>query len=119
MSNALIIPFPSVSGKKGISIISVGEMIKAYDIIMKAFMYKFQYETAKYDQKPINEQYNLGDIRSYNYFVNTINNNINDPILRQFILKLNPNAITKSIIKYIKAEKTENNPNFMGHSNIL
>lgn len=63
------------------------DQIKAvYDIIIKAFSYKFTYENGKKQGLSNIEQYNLNKIKVYNSFVNENLAKVFDPVARDYVL---------------------------------
>lgn len=82
----LIIPFPSVPLIENELSTTTKERLAMYDIITKAFMFKYEYEKAIFEHKIAPLDKNLNDLRVYGKFLNEVNNSIQDPFLREFVL---------------------------------
>lgn len=82
----LIIPFPSVPLIENELSTTTKERLAMYDIITKAFMFKYEYEKAKFEHKLAPIDKNLNDLRVYSKFLNEVNHSIQDPFLREFVL---------------------------------
>ena len=83
---SLIIPFPSVPLVENELQTTTKERLAMYDIITKAFMFKYTYEKSKANRQPLPADKNLNDLRVYGKFLNEINEKICDPFLRDFVL---------------------------------
>lgn len=83
---SLIIPFPSVPLIENELSTTTKERLAMYDIITKAFMFKYEYEKAKFEHKLAPIDKNLNDLRVYGKFLSEINDKIQDPFLRDFVL---------------------------------
>lgn len=82
----LIIPFPSVPLIANELYTTTKERLAMYDIITTAFMYKYEYEKAKFEKKLAPLDKNLSDLRVYGKFLNQVNDKIRDPFLRDFVV---------------------------------
>ena len=85
-NTSLIIPFPSVPLIENELSTTTKERLAMYDIITKAFMFKYEYEKAKFEHRIAPMDKNLNDLRVYGKFLNEINYYIQDPFLRNFVL---------------------------------
>ncbi|MBQ7884762.1 MAG: hypothetical protein IJ318_01535 [Clostridia bacterium] len=83
---SLIIPFPSVPQIENELQTTTKERLAMYDIITRAFMFKYTYEKAKEAHKPLPADKNLHDLRVYGKFLSEVNEKISDPFLRDFVL---------------------------------
>lgn len=103
-TNSLVINFPSLPEIKGELETCKRERLALYDIIMKAFMYKYNYEMAReVGKQALCADQNLKDIKVYGKFLNEINDSIRDPFLRTYVIdtikKLKNNDFSKDTVK--------------------
>ena len=82
--NSIFIPFPWSENVTNEIYISEDQISAVYDIIIKAFNYKYLYETNK--NIPEAENYNLNNIRVYNSFINQNIETVYDPVARDYVL---------------------------------
>ncbi|MBE7075359.1 MAG: hypothetical protein E7376_05220 [Clostridiales bacterium] len=84
---SLIIPFPSAPIVTNELETTTKERLAMYDIITKAFMYKYTYEKAKLQGKEyLIEDKNINKVGVFSKFLSEINKSIRDPFLREFVI---------------------------------
>lgn len=86
MSNTIFIKFPWTKHPANEIYVSAEQIKTAYDIIIKAFLYKYKYEQGKKLGFRGIECYDLDNIKVYNSFVNEISTQIYDSTARDYIL---------------------------------
>lgn len=102
--DSLVITFPSLPEIKGEQETSKRERLALYDIIMKAFMYKYNYSIAcTLNKQSLCADQNLNDIKVYGKFLNEINASIRDQFLRTYVIdtlkNLKNNDFSKATVK--------------------
>lgn len=80
---------------------SADQVKETFNIIVKAFLYKFKYETAS--NKSAVEKFNLNNDRVYAEFVNLTLDNLLDPVTRDYVLatirNIRKNNFSKKSVK--------------------
>lgn len=74
-----------------------------YDVIMKAFLYKYTYEIKKMHRETNIECYNLNNFKVYNSILEDLNTKIHDKFTRDFVLlslqKIKANDFSKKSVQ--------------------
>lgn len=88
MAKSIFIEVPW-SGKVAYDMYVSGDQVKEiYDIIIKAFLYKYEFEKAGLNGSYLNvKQFDLSDVKIFNGFVNDAVDNILDPVAREYVLE--------------------------------
>lgn len=88
MAKSIFIPIPWSEFDANEMFESGDQVKEVYNIIMKAFYYKFKFEKSKENGNTFNvKQFDLSDVKIFNIFVNDTVDNILDPVARDYVLE--------------------------------